>query len=729
MAYRGGVGKNQISNKKTFPTSNSNQSGFESQFSDLAYSACPPSSKRPRTSTGGKQNFNSAAKNKTPLKFDFKSTKINDNKIIPVAAPSVSTSNQRYISKPVLASQAVHAQLQQDLVTDVGDDDWADDDEDDLLCVALSQVDPSPGDNPSNIAATDQDLWDIASQLEDDDDVFDDATLAGIDANVAAHEEDKEDRLNQTVTNFPATQAAPSCQVFKQPPPPQAPRAPHNESVKMKEDHERLKRLQMKAQGEVSFLRIKLGEQSKEIENERIGKRKLEAELKLKLETEKKAKESELNSIKTEKQFLVQEMLQLKERLKQVEVEAKKAETGGTPRSRKVLSQIKVDKNEFPTLMEFKEKKIKTEVVDCETQTNELKKRKCRLKRSTGKGIVMAQSFCRLSTVPSQVQAKILLQNTKAGVMREVGRTVMQVTGNINSSLPTTPSPSYLANLTTLFSTCGSIITTEERTAVTETCSNILSLIIKSSDCTLLAPTLSLLKAAWSPSLLDQDITAYILSLLSEIIRSVKTLSAELSPAFIEPLFSLLVLVSRDPVQTVLLCKQSQDCFLSCISMLLYMCLLKTQEAQLAACKGLVKWLLHCSVFSHTVAWMDNTCKWCTGDIVRTVTLTTQSQVRWQVDHMAREEEMDKELLKDCVTAMARLQDNVRIDSGEETEWIKMVEVSASVQRKYIWAVEHLIKMELGQETAVKLADLRMETDMGPEDKLEQMEIDKPFLN
>lgn len=144
----------------------------------------------------------------------------------------------------------------------------------------------------------------------------------------------------------------------------------------------------------------------------------------------------------------------------------------------------------------------------------------------------------------------------------------------------------------------------------------------------------------------------------------------------------------------------------------------------MGACRGLVKWLLQCSVFSHSVAWMDNTCKWCTGDIVRTLTLITQSQVRWQVDHMDSKEEIDKELLKDCVTAMARIQDNVRIVSGEETEWIKMVEVSASVQRKYIWAVEQLIKMELGQESVMKLADLRMETDMGPEDKREQMETD-----
>ena len=54
-----------------------------------------------------------------------------------------------------------------------------------------------------------------------------------------------------------------------------------------------------------------------------------------------------------------------------------------------------------------------------------------------------------------------------------------------------------------------------------------------------------------------------------------------------------------------------------------------------------------------------------------------------------------------------------------------MVEVAPSVQRKYIWTVEQLIKMDLGSVTSIRLADLRMETDMGPEgdEKVEQMEV------
>ena len=48
-----------------------------------------------------------------------------------------------------------------------------------------------------------------------------------------------------------------------------------------------------------------------------------------------------------------------------------------------------------------------------------------------------------------------------------------------------------------------------------------------------------------------------------------------------------------------------------------------------------------------------------------------------------------------------------------------------AARRKYIWTVEQLIKMDLGSVTSIRLADLRMETDMGPEgdEKVEQMEV------
>ena len=52
-------------------------------------------------------------------------------------------------------------------------------------------------------------------------------------------------------------------------------------------------------------------------------------------------------------------------------------------------------------------------------------------------------------------------------------------------------------------SSYGSLITQEASTAITETCSNLLSWMIKSGTCSLLSPTLSLLMMAWSSALLD----------------------------------------------------------------------------------------------------------------------------------------------------------------------------------------------------------------------------------
>jgi len=382
-----------------------------------------------------------------------------------------------------------------------------------------------------------------------------------------------------------------------------------------------------------------------------------------------------------------------------------------------VLGPIKVEKNDFQTKREFEEKNVKISQSDAETQTAQASRSKCRLRRrSLNTGTVMVQTFARVSLASSQVKATILQHTSKAGIIRDVGRTVSQLTAEINASLPTAPSLSQLATLQSLLSSCGSIISPQGRTAVTETCSNLLSSIIKTANCSLLSSTLSLLVLAWSDSLLDQDITAYILSLLSELIKTVKSLSSHLSSLLMNSIFSLVLLISKDPGQTNLLCKQSQDCFLSCVSLLLHMSLTKEQEVQMAACKGLVRWLLGCSTAYHTITWMENSCRWCTGDIMRALTLTTQGQVKQQMDNTGHED--DKQLavlLGDCVTALTRLQDNLRSDQGEDTEWIKVVEVAASVQRKYIWAVEHLRKVDIGDLAALKLQNLTMETDMGPE--------------
>ena len=91
------------------------------------------------------------------------------------------------------------------------------------------------------------------------------------------------------------------------------------------------------------------------------------------------------------------------------------------------------------------EKKFKPNLSDAEeTQTKEAKRRKCRLGVFGGKGVVIAQSFCRVSTASSNVKAMILQQTTREGIMRGVGRTVAQITAEINTSLTHNPVSQHL---------------------------------------------------------------------------------------------------------------------------------------------------------------------------------------------------------------------------------------------------------------------------------------------
>ena len=173
------------------PVSNS-MAGFDSQFSDLAYSACPP--KRLRTNSGGKHTPINANKMKTPLKFDYRNNKMNE-KIIPTKAQeSGSNCYQKYISKPILPSQLEVPQVKKDDAFSQ-DDDWGEDGCDALLLAASQMEAPqSNRDNENN----EEELLAMTALLEDDDFGLDD--IADLEAAVEKHEE--AERLNQTITVF-----------------------------------------------------------------------------------------------------------------------------------------------------------------------------------------------------------------------------------------------------------------------------------------------------------------------------------------------------------------------------------------------------------------------------------------------------------------------------------------------------------------------------------------------
>jgi len=712
MAYRGSSRNPPVSKKPT-SFSNSNLSGFETQFSDLAeYSACPP--KRQRTNTGSKQNFNNAAKSKTPLKFDFRSSR-GVEKIVPPAGPSFTSNNQRYVSKPVLPSQAKPQVAPEPTPTlGVSQDDWGDDGDDALLLAASQMAEPE-----SN-KIDDAELLAMTAMLEDDDFGLDD--VACLEA--AVIEADEEERLNQTVTVFNCNPTQfPSSQIFK---PPQTLKPPpvknqNIELIRSKEEQERLKKLNMKAQGEVSFLRAELLKHSKEIESERLSKKKLETELMGKLESEKRLQENEISTMKTEKLFLLQEMQQLQSKLKQIESDRKR-ETSS--KGRKVLGQLNVDKGEFPTVNEFTVKETRVPIHDAETQTNHPKKRKSKLKRVMSLKLTMVHSLCKVSKLTDDIKSTILQESCEIGISRLINKTVAQLTKNVKENLlnGVPPSEVELFNLDSLINSCSLLLSSESRMAVTEICSNLFSWMTKTGKCSMLSSTLCLLVRIWSLGLLDQDITAYVLSLLQEVFRTIKSISEQITPSLITSIFTVLSLVSSDHQQASLLCKQSQDCFLSSICLVLHMSV-KEDTVKISACKELVKWLLECSTVKYTLPWMGNSCPWCTGDIVRALTLVIQSVVCCYVDKSKDQTQTDSNeitLLKDSVSALARLQDNLRSDTGEDCVWIKIFDVFASVQRKYMWTTERLLRVEFEESTVSKLHSLHMET----ESEKDSMDID-----
>ena len=67
-----------------------------------------------------------------------------------------------------------------------------------------------------------------------------------------------------------------------------------------------------------------------------------------------------------------------------------------------------------------------------------------------------------------------------------------------------------------------------------------------------------------------------------------------------------MLLVGRNPAQAALLCKQGQDCFHSCIYLVLHISLTKEEEVHVAAIKGLVKWLLAYIAVTFSVSLMEN---------------------------------------------------------------------------------------------------------------------------
>jgi len=603
---------------------------------------------------------------------------------------SIQNPGPKFISKPILPSQHGLSTVKADGDGDALD--WGDEDDADLLAASqgqgLSLHTPKVAADP---AVLDDDLNAISRLIDDEDfniDDFDESTAAD------AGKQNQELRLNQTLTVFnpssSSTQApAKPSTSFKQPsiPAPKRNIAP--------EEYDKVKRLKQKAEGEATFLRGELERQATEIQNARFEKNKVEADLKQKLEEEKRLKIKDMDKMNTEKHFLVQEVNQLKEKLRQRESDKVKVA---------VLQRSQIDLNRVSpgNTSQFSEaRKLKKPSKSVEIQTGQVVRRKCRLRRMLAPHTSLARTFSLAcpSSCP-ETRASLLQPSSRAGLLKAVSSASALLVADVGRAPER--SRAALETLHGLVSSCGSLFSLVDRTSVTETCSNLLKWTVARQDCSLLEPSLATLDAVWSNGLLTQDITQFNLSVLSTIVMNVSSFPGSLTSSLVCSFFSVLIRVSVDPHHSSLLCRPGQDCFTKVVLVLVQKSSGRSREVREAVCRGLTGWLLHCTALPHSQGWRDDSCPPCTQDAVHAVALALRGQLQ-PADGQAA-------LLDRSVLVLARLQDGLRAATGCDSRWIRILEVSARVQRSYIWAVERLAETELDPALADKLQQLKMET-------------------
>ena len=581
------------------------------------------------------------------------------------------------MGKPQLVSQAAAP------AEEAEEEDWGDDGCDMDLMVAASQLDQPV---PAKPAANEEDLLAMTALMGDDDFNLEDMEAAEGEGVVEA------ERLNQTMTVFPEQQREEK--VAMAPPRPLA----RAEGAARREE-ERLRQLSMKLQGEAAFLRGELGRKEKEVEAERLGRRKVEAELGEKVVKEQKAREAEVAKVTTEKMFLLQEMRGMKERMQ--------AEEAASQRSSQVVRKEVRRPSGFP------EDKPRPKVAR-ETQTESPRPRSGRLRRAGTVTAAAARSVCRAAALPAVEQTRLLLAATPERLAVEVRGVTGRVVAALRQEGEVAP---RLAALRSLLDNCGADVTAEQCTAITKICSDLLSGAIKEKSSAVLPEVLEVLVAAWRTELQRPDVTAYVLSLLARLLTASAVPLPE-SPAFLATFFTLVRRVAEDPAQAQLLCGDGQEaCFLSCVP-LLAIAITEAGNAatQSAAATALARWLLAVASLDPTPPYLSPTypCRWCCSGLVAAATHLTKVQVRRL---LATKEEAPGRaaglpVLRDCLSALSRQQEVLRGGvHGEDTAWMELINAGAGLQRNYMWTMEQArtLAAELGEETAARLEMLVLE--------------------
>jgi len=701
MAYRGSSSRNSSSNTKRPLTPTD---AFDSKFTDFGGgNSASSSTKRQRTNTGG---------NAKPLKFGNQPTQI----IAPISelknAPPVTN---KPVYRPILPSQ----KERESNLQPSPDDDWGDlDDDDNDLFIAASQAVEDDRRQQEDEKANDEVLAAMSALLEDDDDDFDFEPI-----NKAP------DRLNQTLVNF-----GPKNPVFKEPALPPTKEELHQEEI------EKLKKQQIKAQGEASMLRGELNKQTKEFSLERVNLRRTETDLRDKLREQQKKIDEESSRAKTEKLFLLQEMQQLREQLTKMNSERKTRESQMiqevSTKKRRVLDDLKTDRNSFPCSKDFS-KYVTTKT--SETQTVASRRRTCTLK-PIDKVRSSALVFSQMVEAPDSVNASLLqmdsisyhfvvpklvlnlIDDLKADHNEEASNDQMvEEPGWVNVSL-FSPTPYRFpkkilkpidddskkdhievasnAQLNVIFNILclwGETLKDDDCVHVTEACSKLIRKMIRYDDYRPLLLVLKIISSMWKRKLQDIDITNDIIEVLVQTFES-KMIQDIFDAEFIIVICDLLCHVTIDRDQSKVICGSAEVCLLTSIMRMIHSNIQLLDDGDLrneALEKGfraLSSWLHQSLTVSHPLPWISYECKECTSAVTRCYVLFTQCQVDRFVTHNETETSLMSSLEK-CVQVLSWLQSRFAKVGG--VGWAKVFGEDATAARRYVWSVESLQKKDM----------------------------------
>jgi hypothetical protein len=468
-----------------------------------------------------------------------------------------------------------------------------------------------------------------------------------------------------------------------------------------REEEARLRRLNQKFQGEAAFLRSQLQRRDQEAEAERQARRQAEGDLQERLAGERGARQAEVAAVKTEKLFILQEMEQLKERLRTEEARP-------APRPR----QAAIQKSEFPA-------EAPRPRSSASTQTEAAgRPRAARLGRGGPPRAVAVRSLCSLAPLRPEDKARLLLAASDTAARGEVAAVVGRALASLRAGAG--QEADRLTELHCIMDICGDLVPAEQRTTITEVCSDLLSRIIKERSPEAVPQVLHLLCAAWGPGLQEPDITAFVLALLARLVTTVRLPD---SPRAVQHLMELVGRVAADPVQAGLLCRQGQeDCFLACLPALVRRAEAGRPEVQRAAGSALAHWLLAVTSISPAPPYLTTGCHGCSGGLVAAATHVAKLQVRRLAAPGGAGCPGVLAAVRDILAALGRQQEVLRGPGGEDAAWLDLVSAGAGLQRSYMWAMNTAGQFAgpLGEEAAARLELLRLEQqgeDSGEEEK------------